>query len=136
MTHFPFLGYMEKFAVLSSLLIIISVGSGVALAIERQPNSDYRARRLVLVDKTKGGYVVLFALPEAEGPNDLCGYRPNDNFFYLTGWTDEPGIYLPEEKLGVRIEDIFYVDTTGKLIDLTQSLPHTAEDVEHTMAGK
>ena len=27
---------------------------------------------------------------EAEGPNDLYGFRQNDDFFYLTGWT-EPG---------------------------------------------
>jgi len=31
----------------------------------------------------------------------------------------EPVIYLPEEKLGLRIEDIFYLDPGGKLIDLT-----------------
>jgi Xaa-Pro aminopeptidase len=48
-------------------------------------------------------------------------------------FTIEPGIYIPEEKLGVRIEDIFYVDSSGKLIDLTANLPHTAEDVEHAM---
>ncbi len=28
-------------------------------------------------------------------------------------FTIEPGIYIPEEKLGVRIEDDFYVDTTA-----------------------
>jgi Xaa-Pro aminopeptidase len=50
-------------------------------------------------------------------------------------FTIEPGIYIPEEKLGVRIEDIFYVDTNGKLINLTAALPHTAEDVEHEMAS-
>jgi Xaa-Pro aminopeptidase len=50
-------------------------------------------------------------------------------------FTIEPGIYIPEEKLGVRIEDMFYVDGTGKLIDLTESLPHTADDVEHAMAS-
>ena len=49
-------------------------------------------------------------------------------------FTVEPGIYIPEEKLGVRIEDIVYVDTSGKLVDLTASLPHTAEEVEHEMA--
>jgi Xaa-Pro aminopeptidase len=48
-------------------------------------------------------------------------------------FTIEPGIYLPEEKLGVRIEDIFYVDSGGKLIDFTANLPHTAEDVERAM---
>lgn len=51
-------------------------------------------------------------------------------------FTIEPGIYIPEEKLGVRIEDTFYVDPSGKLINLAASLPHTADDVEKAMAGK
>ena len=51
-------------------------------------------------------------------------------------FTIEPGIYIPEEKLGIRIEDILYVDQQGKLIDLTANLPHTAEDVDKAMAGK
>jgi Xaa-Pro aminopeptidase len=50
-------------------------------------------------------------------------------------FTIEPGVYIPEEKLGIRIEDIFYVDRSGKLIDLTAALPHTAEEVEHAMAS-
>jgi Xaa-Pro aminopeptidase len=45
-------------------------------------------------------------------------------------FTIEPGIYIPEEKLGVRIEDIYYVDANGKLVDMTASLPHTADEVE------
>jgi Xaa-Pro aminopeptidase len=51
-------------------------------------------------------------------------------------FTLEPGIYIPEEKLGVRIEDTLYVDQDGKLINLTGNLPHTADDVERAMAGK
>jgi Xaa-Pro aminopeptidase len=51
-------------------------------------------------------------------------------------FTIEPGIYIPEEKLGVRIEDTLYVDASGKLINLGAALPHTAEDVERAMAGK
>ncbi|HMJ23567.1 MAG TPA: Xaa-Pro peptidase family protein [Terriglobales bacterium] len=51
-------------------------------------------------------------------------------------FTLEPGIYIPEEKLGVRIEDILYIDKDGKLINLTANLPHTADDVERAMAGK
>jgi Xaa-Pro aminopeptidase len=51
-------------------------------------------------------------------------------------FTIEPGIYIPEEKLGVRIEDDFYVDRGGKLINLTGALPTTADDVERAMAGK
>ncbi len=48
-------------------------------------------------------------------------------------FTIEPGIYIPEEKIGVRIEDVFYVDENGKLVDLIAALPHTAEEVEALM---
>jgi Xaa-Pro aminopeptidase len=51
-------------------------------------------------------------------------------------FTIEPGIYIPEENLGVRIEDDFYVDAGGKLINLSGALPSKAEDVESAMAGK
>jgi len=36
-------------------------------------------------------------------------------------FTIEPGIYIPEEKIGVRIEDTFYVTPDGKLVSLTGS---------------
>lgn len=49
-------------------------------------------------------------------------------------FTLEPGIYIPEESLGVRIEDDFWVDLSGKLVCLTCALPHAAEDVEKAMA--
>ena len=42
-------------------------------------------------------------------------------------FTIEPGVYIPEEKLGVRIECDFLVGDDGKLIDLDAALPHTAE---------
>ncbi len=48
-------------------------------------------------------------------------------------FTIEPGVYIPEEKLGVRIECDFLVGADGKLIDLDAALPHTAEDVEAAM---
>ena len=51
-------------------------------------------------------------------------------------FTIEPGIYIPEENLGVRIEDDYLVDTDGKLIKLSAALPSKAEDVEKAMAGK
>jgi Xaa-Pro aminopeptidase len=61
-----------------------------AAALDRQPNADYRARRVALSRKTSGGVVVLFAAVEAEGPNDLYGFRQDNNFYYLTGLS-EPG---------------------------------------------
>jgi Xaa-Pro aminopeptidase len=64
-----------------------------APALERQPSSDYHARREKLAAKLDGGMAILFATPEAEGPNAIYGYRPDDNFFYLTGW-QQPGAAL------------------------------------------
>jgi Xaa-Pro aminopeptidase len=48
-------------------------------------------------------------------------------------FTIEPGVYIPEEKLGVRIECDFLVGADGKLIDLDAALPHTADEVEAAM---
>jgi Xaa-Pro aminopeptidase len=51
-------------------------------------------------------------------------------------FTIEPGIYIPEENLGVRIEDDFVVDASGKLIKMSAALPSKLEDVEKAMIGK
>jgi Xaa-Pro aminopeptidase len=51
-------------------------------------------------------------------------------------FTIEPGVYIPEEKLGVRIECDFLVGADGKLVDLDAGLPHTAEEVEAAMSGR
>lgn len=52
-------------------------------------------------------------------------------------FTIEPGVYIPEEKIGVRIECDFLVTADGKLVDLDATLPHTADEIEAAMqAGK
>lgn len=48
-------------------------------------------------------------------------------------FTIEPGIYIPEEGIGIRIEDVYYVDADGKLVDLVAELAHEAGDVEAAM---
>jgi len=75
------------------ILLVVIMQAGIASALERQPSSDYRTRRQALAAQARDGYVLLIAPPEAEGPNDIYGYRPDDNFYYLTGWT-EPGAAL------------------------------------------
>src|SRR5262249_1886363 len=65
----------------------------LGLALDRQPNADYRARRQALANKTNGGAVLFFSPNESEGPNAIYGYRPDSNFFYLSGWV-EPGAAL------------------------------------------
>ncbi|HXF15347.1 MAG TPA: aminopeptidase P N-terminal domain-containing protein, partial [Terriglobales bacterium] len=75
--------------ILAGLVVLLAV-SAASSALDRQPASDYHARREKLAAKLNGGVALVFAPPEAEGPNDLYGYRPDDNFYYLTGWP-EPG---------------------------------------------
>jgi Xaa-Pro aminopeptidase len=72
--------------------LMISVSFLRSAALERQPNADYRARREALARKANG-VVLLFAGIESEGPNDLYGFRQDDNYFYLTG-SSEPGSAL------------------------------------------
>jgi Xaa-Pro aminopeptidase len=72
--------------------VILALGS-VSQALERQAASDYHARREKLGAKLDGGVALVFAPAEAEGPNDVYGYRPDNNFYYLTGWP-EPGAAL------------------------------------------
>jgi Xaa-Pro aminopeptidase len=78
------------------LLVVCSVVSSCPLseALDRQPSSDYHARREKLAAKLDGGFALVFAPPEAEGPNDIYGYRPDDNFYYLTGWPEPGGALL------------------------------------------
>lgn len=73
-------------AVVVLLLLVVQV----SFALERQPNADYRVRRQALAAKISGGAVLLFAPVEADGPDDLFGFRQSDNFYYLSGWK-EPG---------------------------------------------
>jgi Xaa-Pro aminopeptidase len=47
--------------------------------------------------------------------------------------TDEPGIYIPEEKIGVRIEDDVLVTPTGYKL-LTARLPRSTDEIEKVMA--
>jgi Xaa-Pro aminopeptidase len=46
--------------------------------------------------------------------------------------TIEPGIYIGDEKLGVRIEDDYLV-TDGGLVKLTKSLPSSPDEIERML---
>lgn len=63
-----------------------------SFALDRQPNADYHARREALAKKA-AGVVVLFAATENDGPNDIYGFRQDDDFYYLSG-LGEPGSAL------------------------------------------
>jgi Xaa-Pro aminopeptidase len=46
----------------------------------------------------------------------------------------EPGIYIPEENLGIRIEDPILITEDGAEL-LTPDLPRTLEGIEHMMSA-
>jgi Xaa-Pro aminopeptidase len=48
--------------------------------------------------------------------------------------TMEPGIYLPDEKIGIRIEDDVLITPTGYRL-LTSRLPRTPDEIEAIMAA-
>lgn len=76
------------------LIFLLLLTASLASALERQPNADYRARRQALAARSNGAAVVLFAATEAEGPNALYGFRQDEDFYYLAGWSQPGGALL------------------------------------------
>ena len=80
-----------KFVRLPALALFLFAALSIAPALQRQPASDYRARRVALGNELHGGVAILFA---AEEPVlDFDPYRQDSDFYYLTGW-NEPGAAL------------------------------------------
>src|SRR5271169_331763 len=90
----------KSLKLLFALLLVMRLGASGA-ALDRQPNADYRARRVALAQKMNGGVAILFAGTEAEGPNAIYGFRQENDFYYLTGWA-EPGaaLYIASQVTG------------------------------------
>ena len=51
-------------------------------------------------------------------------------------FTVEPGIYLPKEGFGIRLEDDYLVKQKGDPINLTEDIPIEIDDIEEVMKGK
>jgi Xaa-Pro aminopeptidase len=43
--------------------------------------------------------------------------------------TIEPGLYLPDEQIGIRIEDNYWIVPNGSVC-LSEELPRTADEIE------
>jgi Xaa-Pro aminopeptidase len=48
-------------------------------------------------------------------------------------FTCEPGIYIPEEGLGIRLEDDLVVQEKGEPFNLMQDIPLEVEEIEAIM---
>jgi Xaa-Pro aminopeptidase len=51
-------------------------------------------------------------------------------------FTVEPGIYIPEEGFGVRLEDDVVIQEQGEPVNLMANIPIEAEEIEGLMAGR
>ena len=49
-------------------------------------------------------------------------------------FTVEPGIYIPDENLGIRLEDDYVIQETGEPINLMKNIPIEIEEIENWMA--
>jgi Xaa-Pro aminopeptidase len=47
-------------------------------------------------------------------------------------FTIEPGIYIEEEKMGIRIENNFWITKSGN-VDLMKNIPITVDEIESYM---
>ena len=48
-------------------------------------------------------------------------------------FTVEPGIYIPEENLGIRLEDDYVIQESGEPFNLMQNIPIEVEEIEALM---
>ncbi len=91
----------------SAFAVLLMVATS-SFAIEREPLETYRGRRQQLAGEL-GGAVVIFAAP----PSDLVEYQQDDNFYYLTGFT-EPNAILLLDATGDRIEEFLFIPSRDR----------------------
>jgi Xaa-Pro aminopeptidase len=72
--------------------------------IEREPLSEYASRRARVAEQIKGGALIVFGAPDS----DLDKFKQEDNFYYLTGFS-EPDAALIIDATGQTVEEILFI---------------------------
>lgn len=75
------------------LILAISAIGAPAFASDRITAEEYRSRRNALRKETGDAVTILFGATEREAGEIRTGFFQDENFYYLTGWT-EPGAIL------------------------------------------
>jgi len=113
--------------------VIAAIKPGVTLRALQQISMDYiNSHGKDKEDRTLGRYYIHgishhigLNVHDPSGPS-----RPLETGMVITV---EPGIYIPEENLGVRIEDDVLVTPAGSKV-LTARLPRSPDEIEKIMA--
>jgi len=101
---------------------------------EQEKSLNHLARNFL---RERGGYDVYFT----HGIGHFLGLDVHDvgdaTIPLAEGdvFTIEPGLYLPDEKIGIRIEDDYWLTKNGAIC-LSESLPRKAEEIELFMKGQ
>jgi Xaa-Pro aminopeptidase len=95
--------------------------------------SDVEAAARNVIDKAKLGHAFIHGIGHQLGleVHDVTPTGPLKAGMVVT---IEPGVYLPERKLGVRIEDDILVTASGN-VNLTAAVPKTIKEIEAAMAA-
>ena len=88
---------------LAAALLVIGATVPVA-AIEKEPLSEYASRRARVAQQIKGSALVLFGAPDS----DLAKFKQEDNFYYLTGFS-EPDAVLFIDATGDAPEEVLFI---------------------------
>jgi len=96
--------FRSKMRALSGVLLSIALTIPVG-ALEKEPLAEYASRRARVVEQIKGNALILFG----KANSDLVKFRQEDNFYYLTGFS-EPNAVLLIDATGDQPEEILFVE--------------------------
>jgi Xaa-Pro aminopeptidase len=98
-------------------VLLVLATSAVLTGIEKEPLSEYAARRARVAEEIKGSALILFGSPDP----DLVKFKQENNFYYLTGFDQFDAVLLVDatvepfdEVLFVRPRDPSQERWTGR----------------------
>jgi Xaa-Pro aminopeptidase len=87
-----------------TLAILVGLISIPLFGFEKEPLSEYAARRARVAEQIKGSALILFGQAE----NEFVKFKQTDNFLYLTGFI-EPDAVLVIDATGDKPEDTLFI---------------------------
>jgi len=93
----------SKICAVFTALLLIALSNYIA-ATEKEPLSEYASRRARVAEQIKGNALILYGNPDS----DLVKFKQEDNFYYLTGFS-EPDAVLVIDATGEQPEETLFI---------------------------